>query len=417
MIRKKYELRPRLELISEPINEEPKTLRTSKSLSTLSEVKPAAFLRHRMKDNQRQKSFLSIAKWAICDAKKFEEKIKRLKGLIDGLEDISQAAGIVKKSPAAIPRPTSTSPDELPPPYTLERPASVRRSIRPASIRPLSIQIPATIAENVSPIATDLDLPSQYLALKQYLVGLSPTAYEHPRSRARNKLLALSERQMKDLRADIYDELIRRKPSSIDPLPFLPIDPSFHQKRNQARQKLATLATFRFGHLVMDTVFELERRFPYLEGQSVPGVVANEESEDPFSISRSPVFRRYGCFLPRNGPSPSHTTTRIANIQESIIELPDTTQRSESCDIFKSFQVQMDDPTYKVLPAALKKYNINAPWEKYALHIIYGAEERCLALDEKPLLLFKELEREGKKPMFMLRRRDSVRMSTLKSEV
>lgn len=64
----------------------------------------------------------------------------------------------------------------------------------------------------------------------------------------------------------------------------------------------------------------------------------------------------------------------------------------------------MEDPCYKVLPAALKKYNINAPWEQYALYIVYGDKERCLSMEEKPLILFKQLDKEGKKPMFMLRK-------------
>lgn len=64
----------------------------------------------------------------------------------------------------------------------------------------------------------------------------------------------------------------------------------------------------------------------------------------------------------------------------------------------------MEDPCYKVLPAALKKYNINAPWEHYALYIVYGDKERCLGMEEKPLILFKQLDKEGKKPMFMLRK-------------
>ena len=64
----------------------------------------------------------------------------------------------------------------------------------------------------------------------------------------------------------------------------------------------------------------------------------------------------------------------------------------------------MEDPCEKVLPAALKKYNINADWKNYALYIVYGDQERCLGLKEKPLILFKQLDKEGRKPMFMLRR-------------
>lgn len=75
-----------------------------------------------------------------------------------------------------------------------------------------------------------------------------------------------------------------------------------------------------------------------------------------------------------------------------------------SVEIFKSFRVGLDDPCYKVLPAALRKYNIQADWRQYALYIVYGDQERCVGLEEKPLALFKDLDREGKKPMFMLRK-------------
>lgn len=75
-----------------------------------------------------------------------------------------------------------------------------------------------------------------------------------------------------------------------------------------------------------------------------------------------------------------------------------------SVQVFKSFRVALDDPCYKVLPAALRKYNIQADWRQYALYIVYGDQERCVGLEEKPLALFKDLAREGKKPMFMLRK-------------
>ena len=80
------------------------------------------------------------------------------------------------------------------------------------------------------------------------------------------------------------------------------------------------------------------------------------------------------------------------------------TPRDATVDIYKSFRVSMDDPCHKVLPAALKKYQINAPWEQYALYIVYGDQERCLGMEEKPLILFKQLDKEGKKPIFMLRK-------------
>lgn len=100
--------------------------------------------------------------------------------------------------------------------------------------------------------------------------------------------------------------------------------------------------------------------------------------------------------------------------QSSRLDPPSSASRIESrsggesgqpsVEIFKSFRVSMDDPCHKVLPAALKKYNINGDWRQYALYIVYGDQERCLALDERPLILFKQLEKEGRKPMFMLRK-------------
>lgn len=81
-----------------------------------------------------------------------------------------------------------------------------------------------------------------------------------------------------------------------------------------------------------------------------------------------------------------------------------TPGEAPSVEIFKSFRVGLEDPCYKVLPAALRKYNIQADWRQYALYIVYGDQERCVGLEEKPLALFKDLDREGKKPMFMLRK-------------
>ncbi|KAF2216432.1 hypothetical protein CERZMDRAFT_33753 [Cercospora zeae-maydis SCOH1-5] len=76
-------------------------------------------------------------------------------------------------------------------------------------------------------------------------------------------------------------------------------------------------------------------------------------------------------------------------------------------EIFKSFRVSIDDPCRVVLPVALKRYNITDDWRQYALYIVHGDQERCLGLEEKPLLLFKQLDKEGRKPMFMLRRHAS----------
>lgn len=107
-------------------------------------------------------------------------------------------------------------------------------------------------------------------------------------------------------------------------------------------------------------------------------------------------------------PLPQQSTQSLRDAQQPEEPAPlssSTSQRdTPSVEIFKSFRVSMEDPCHKVLPAALKKYNINADWRQYALYIVFGDQERCLGMEEKPLILFKQLDREGRKPMFMLRR-------------
>ncbi|KAF8817501.1 hypothetical protein BYT27DRAFT_7074375 [Phlegmacium glaucopus] len=88
--------------------------------------------------------------------------------------------------------------------------------------------------------------------------------------------------------------------------------------------------------------------------------------------------------------------------------------RHESSDTLKSFKVSLEDPTWKVLPAALKKYRINNDsWQNYAMFICYGSPsnriERCLSYDEKPLLLFQKLKDAKKNPVFMLKHIKDIR--------
>ncbi|CCJ28809.1 unnamed protein product [Pneumocystis jirovecii] len=83
---------------------------------------------------------------------------------------------------------------------------------------------------------------------------------------------------------------------------------------------------------------------------------------------------------------------------------PVTSQKShESMEMFKSFRVGLNDPCRKVLLAALKKYKINSDWKEYALVLYYDNKERYIELNEKPLLLFQKLQKNEKKPIFMLK--------------
>ena len=57
-----------------------------------------------------------------------------------------------------------------------------------------------------------------------------------------------------------------------------------------------------------------------------------------------------------------------------------TPSGQESSDNSQSFKVSMEDPTWRVLPAALLKYKINPDdWQNYAIFICYGPPSKLLS--------------------------------------
>ncbi|KAI8324068.1 hypothetical protein GQ54DRAFT_82731 [Martensiomyces pterosporus] len=87
--------------------------------------------------------------------------------------------------------------------------------------------------------------------------GIISTSHVEP-----GKLARLSSLQFQELATDVYDELNRRMNEAHEGMPFLPVRDHYHPKRNQARQKLATLSRPKFVDLVQDVNAELKRRFP-----------------------------------------------------------------------------------------------------------------------------------------------------------
>ena len=123
------------------------------------------------------------------------------------------------------------------------------------------------------------------------------------------------------------------------------------------------------------------------------------------AYSRDPPYAHPDDGHPSRQPSiREHPPPSTARSTHTTDQGSSTGSNGPSVEIFKSFRVSMDDPCHKILPAALKKYNIHEDWRLYALYIVHGDQERCLGLEERPLILFKQLEKEGKKPMFMLRK-------------
>ena len=152
--------------------------------------------------------------------------------------------------------------------------------------------------------------------------------------------------------------------------------------------------------------------------QQTPSTARNmyANADDPLGYSSTSTFtseREISNPTPTPGRSRAPTRDQYQRqqqqqqqqaLQQAQQEEAPSSGSGPSVEIFKSFRVSMEDPCEKVLPAALKKYNIQADWRQYALYIVHGDQERCLGLKEKPLILFKQLDKEGRKPMFMLRR-------------
>ncbi|KAG8533724.1 uncharacterized protein KY384_001465 [Bacidia gigantensis] len=149
-------------------------------------------------------------------------------------------------------------------------------------------------------------LAQHYAILKRFLgQSLRDEKGNMKPNRARDKLLRLSGIQFQELSTDVYDELLRRQsaqgqrengPGGVPPY-LLPKD-NFHPKRNQARQKLATLPPPRFRDLATDVFYELERRIPHLAGRDIPR--GGSPALGPPSRAGTPNSMRGPGYGPRN---------------------------------------------------------------------------------------------------------------------
>jgi bZIP factor len=95
-----------------------------------------------------------------------------------------------------------------------------------------------------------------------------------------------------------------------------------------------------------------------------------DNPESPFSSPQRPEHDISGQnrAAGSSAQSPLIDKSRVNNP-----ETPSKPAKQESADNLKSFKVSLEDPTWKVLPAALKKYRIhNDTWQNYAMFICYG---------------------------------------------
>jgi hypothetical protein len=202
---------------------------------------------------------------------------------------------------------------------------------RPSDSQSLGPSPPVSIANSRSSDGTlsdqqsrkyrrmEAELLQHYSVLRAYLRGGAP---QPPRpNKARDKLLRLSPVQFHELSTDVFDELQRRQafvpspPGQPPPRPvpqyLLPRN-DFHEKRNQARQKLSSLQDVRFRDLSTDVFCELERRFPHFQRMDKGGRASpasrSQSRGPPIHGSTLPAQNGYGAMQPRSqsrGPPPA----------------------------------------------------------------------------------------------------------------
>ncbi|KAJ3543974.1 hypothetical protein NM688_g5797 [Phlebia brevispora] len=168
-------------------------------------------------------------------------------------------------------------------------------SYRPFSNSPLPL--PGSDARNVA--------RTHFEELHRYLASYLAKEPANSRSTARQKLTRLTRQQFQELSTDVYDELVRRKTNtSENEVPFLPVRDDFHPKRNQARQKLATLPTGRFKDLSSDVYYELGRRYPEFKDEIAPSSGAAVSPGSTYDDFPSPDFN-----TPSSAPLPRSRTS------------------------------------------------------------------------------------------------------------
>ena len=141
------------------------------------------------------------------------------------------------------------------------------------------------------------------------------------------------------------------------------------------------------------------------------GYASGEHLSDPSSAK--PMSSSADPYLSSSSVDPEFPTQQNRKRDTVLSTTPDNSSHvsplnaeSSSAKLidFQPFRVGVEDPCSKVLSDALKKYDAQADWRFWSLWLIDDDQERCLALSERPLSVFRELTKEGRKPGFVLRR-------------
>lgn len=113
------------------------------------------------------------------------------------------------------------------------------------------------------------------------------------------------------------------------------------------------------------------------------------------------VSRKVSAHSVRPSNPNRSTSSHLAN--ESFTS---QTTQPVSTEPLKQLRASKEDSCERILKNAMKRHNLSdQDWRQYVLVICYGDQERILDLEEKPVVIFKNLKQQGLHPAIMLRRR------------
>ncbi|KAJ3123079.1 Adaptor for signal transduction [Nowakowskiella sp. JEL0407] len=140
------------------------------------------------------------------------------------------------------------------------------------------------------------------------------------------------------------------------------------------------------------------------DGKSSKSTKSSSNSKSPLTPQSAPV--KSTSKSPTSGSIISNSTTSTKKQDPNVgaIKVYGDKLLNREAASYKSFQVTLTDPCSKILPVALRKYNITDDWQNYALFIQFKGKERCLSFDECPLQLHNELKGNSEEyPVFILK--------------
>ena len=163
----------------------------------------------------------------------------------------------------------------------------------------------------------------------------------------------LSDDQFLELATDAHDELSRRQESGfeLNEGEFLQHRKEFTAKRNQSRQRLATMKTERFNELLRDVFFEMERR-----GISETDNSLDDMIEGISNLVQSTSSSKKNADSSR--PKSSSTKQTFASAQSASISRQNSAKK-EQAKVQKDFELgefNSLESFLKKLPANLKNF-------------------------------------------------------------